>query len=160
MTHKPAGFFESPTGFLNLFNDLFNDLTDGAFGDPLAKGFAPPAKATKEYSEFVFPLPGVPKENIQVLAQRSLLTVSTISLDGQDARKVFTVQLDDSYDIDNAVADSKDGLLTVQLPFAKNRDGVIVKFGTLHKEEAPAADEAPAKESPVAEDAASTETAE
>lgn len=128
MTHENNPFHALFQGTDNLLGDLFGDL----FSPPVA--LTPKFKETAEFVEYSFPLPGVKQADITPVIKENVLSVSVLDEEAGRNRPVYRVHLKSGLDAENAVAASKDGVLTVQVPFAENRGGVKVEFGELRKE--------------------------
>jgi HSP20 family molecular chaperone IbpA len=134
----------------NPFKGIFPGAEE--FLNTLFGGFAPSVvtttpkyKDTEEYVEYKFPLPGVPQDRIVPVAKSTSLTVSVIDNETGREKTVYRVLLKPGLNHEGAVAEAKDGLLTIQIPYSETRSGVKVGFGKLQEE--PAHEEKPAEES-------------
>lgn len=114
-----------------FFNALFGGISPSS-----TSPFTPKVKETAGYVEYKFPLPGVSQDKVVPVAKDRLLTVSIKDSKSESNKTVYRVLLKSGLDHENAVAECKDGMLTIQIPFSENRAGVKVGFGKLREEPA------------------------
>lgn len=123
----------------NIFRSIFGPTADGddlfatLFGTHTRSFGGPQFKVAKEtvedHVEYTFPLPGVSEAETLVTIKNRVLFI-TVVREESEPFLAYNTSLQDGLYAEGAVAFSKDGLLTVQIPFSENRDGVEVKFGT------------------------------
>lgn len=113
-----------------FFNALFGGGLTASGTNPLASSY----KTHDDFVEYKFPLAGVPQERIDPVIKNGLLKVAVLDSEGTP-RTIYRVILKPGLAAERAVASSKDGLLTVQIPYSETRGGVKVNFGKLYTEE-------------------------
>ena len=128
MTHDANPF----RGLFPGGEDFLDTLLGGIFSPVVT--LTPKFKETAEFVEYSFPLPGVAQGAITPVIRDNVLHVSVLDEESGKNKTVYRVGVRHGLDATKAVAESKDGVLTVQVPFAENRGGVKVEFGTLRKE--------------------------
>lgn len=123
-------------------DDFLNALLGGGLTSSGTNPLASHYKIHDEYVEYKFPLAGVPQEKIVPAIKDSVLKVSVLNAEGEP-KTIYRVIIKPGLAIERAVASSKDGLLTIQIPYSESRDGVKVNFGKLHSEEEAAKEATP-----------------